>query len=286
MDTHIHTTVSDGTDTPEQLLGKVKDAGIEFFSITDHDAVKGCNDIAGILTASDPKFVTGVEFGAEDDEGKYHILGYGYDPNTDSILEVVKMARDLRTMKVTTRIDGLKSRYGFTFPQEDLDALFGLYNPGKPHIANLMVKYGYAMSKDEAIKEYLDAIKIPKSHITPQEAINGILGSGGIPVLAHPTYGSGDELILGDELDERIQKLMSYGLQGVEGYYSQYTARMCDQVQSIAEKYDLYVSAGSDYHGKNKLVMLGDTGLDAAVQRPRGLIRFIEKACSLSAQIG
>ena len=286
MDTHMHTTASDGTDTPEEILGKVKAAGIELFSVTDHDAVKGCVDIARILTASDPRFITGVEFNSEDDRGKYHILGYGYDPGSDVIEGMIQKVRNMRMMKVTERVDGLKSRFGIEFPSDEVEALMALYNPGKPHIANLMVKYGYVSDKTQAIKDYIDKIPIPNSHIDPKSAIEGIIKAGGIPVLAHPPYGSGDEMILGDELDERVRKMISYGLRGVEGFYSQYTNLMCRQVLEIAEKYDLYVSAGSDYHGKNKLVILGDTGLENVRERPRGLIRFIELAQSLLTEVG
>ena len=243
-------------------------------------------DIARILTASDPRFITGVEFNSEDDRGKYHILGYGYDPGSDVIEGMIQKVRNMRMMKVTERVDGLKSRFGIEFPSDEVEALMALYNPGKPHIANLMVKYGYVSDKTQAIKDYIDKIPIPNSHIDPKSAIEGIIKAGGIPVLAHPPYGSGDEMILGDELDERVRKMISYGLRGVEGFYSQYTNLMCRQVLEIAEKYDLYVSAGSDYHGKNKLVILGDTGLENVRERPRGLIRFIELAQSLLTEVG
>lgn len=286
MDTHMHTTVSDGTDSPEEILGKVMEAGIELFALTDHDGIKGCSDLERILSPSDPAFLAGVEFNSRDNEGKYHILGYGYDPAAKSIVHLVDKARAMRMKKARVRIDELRDRFGFTFPQEETQALFALYNPGKPHIGNLMVKYGYAASKDSAIREYLDKIKTPDSYVGPEEAIKAIRDAGGIPVLAHPPYGSGDELIMGDDLNERVKRLMSFGLEGLEGYYSQYTAKMRDQVLSIAAEYDLYITAGSDYHGRNKMVILGDTGLSEETDRPRGLIRFIERAESLIVKVG
>ncbi len=277
LDLHMHSTVSDGTDTPEELLARVREAGLELFSLTDHDAIKGCERILAARRADDPAFLPGVEFSCRDEDGKYHILGYGYDPDTEPIRRVVALGHGYRMKKVTARLDFLKTRFGFDFPAEELERLFSLYNPGKPHIGNLMVKYGYAETKESAIKDYIDQLRIRSDYMRPEEAIAGILGSGGIPVLAHPCYGSGDELILGDEMDRRLRKLIAFGLQGVEAYYCGFTGKLRGAMLSFAAQYGLYVTAGSDYHGKNKLAALGETGLEAAEDRPEGLLRFLKR---------
>lgn len=275
IDLHMHTTVSDGTDTPAEIFTRVKEAGIDMFSVTDHDAVKGCGMIRELLTPEDPKFICGVEFSCKDEDGKYHILGYGYDPDSASMQDVVALGHSYRIRKVNARLDFLKQEFGFAFPQEDLDWLHAMDNPGKPHIANLMVRRGFAETKEKAIKEYLNKLSFPSQYVRPEEAIKGILEGGGIPVLAHPSYGSGDQLILGEEMDERLKKLMGFGLQGVEAFYSGFTKRLRTQILDFAEKYDLYVTAGSDYHGANKLVVLKDTGCPDASEGPESLKRFI-----------
>lgn len=280
----MHTNVSDGTDTPEEILHNVRQAGIGMFSVTDHDAVKGCKAIQNILTENDPFFVTGVEFSCKDEKGKYHILGYGYDANSAPIQKVVEMGHHYRIDKVRARLDYLKSEYGFTFSEEDIQRLFSLDNPGKPHIGNMMVRYGYAGTKEIAIKQYINGIHFKTQYVRPEEAIAGILGSGGIPVLAHPCYGSGDQLILGDELESRVKRLMEFGLKGVEGFYSGFTEKLREQVLSIAGRYGLYVTAGSDYHGTNKMVVLGDTGLHSAQTIPGGLLRFYEDVHGSNAE--
>ena len=276
IDLHMHSTVSDGTDTPEELLSRVREAGLDLFSLTDHDAIKGCAQILAVRKAGDPAFLPGVEFSCKDEDGKYHILGYGYDPETEPIHSVVALGHGLRMKKVQMRLDFLKERFGFDFPREEIQALLSLDNPGKPHIGNLMVKYGYAPSKEIAIKDYIDQLRIRSDYVRPEQAIAGILGSGGIPVLAHPCYGSGDELILGEELDLRVRKLMDFGLQGIEAFYSGFTEKLRKEMLALAERYGLYVTAGSDYHGANKLVRLGNTGLDATPELPEGLLRFLE----------
>ena len=271
----MHTTVSDGTDTPEGILSRVRAAGIGLFAVTDHDALKGAETILSVRTAEDPAFLTGVEFSCRDEEGKYHILGYGYDPDAESIRRVVELGHSYRMNKVKARLDFLETQFSLPFPEEELQALFALDNPGKPHIGNLMVKYGYARSKEEAIKDYINKLHFRSEYVRPEEAIAGILRSGGIPVLAHPVYGSGDQLILGDEMDARLRRLMDFGLRGVEAYYSGFTAKLREQMLAFASQYGLYVTAGSDYHGANKLVALGDTGLGGPDEWPEGLRRFL-----------
>ena len=278
IDLHMHSTVSDGTDTPEEILGHVKEAGIELFSLTDHDAVKGCGRIRALLREGDPVFLPGIEFSCRDEEGKYHILGYGFDPDAPAMRQVVALGHGYRMKKVRARLDFLAERFGFRFSEKELEELLALDNPGKPHIANLMVKHGYAETREKAMKEFIDQLRFRSEFVRPEEAIAGILGGGGIPVLAHPAYGSGDQLILGEEMERRLTRLMGFGLQGVEAFYSGFTSKLSRQMLRCAERYGLYVTAGSDYHGKNKLVQLGDTGLGGPDEWPEGLKSFLKAA--------
>ena len=275
IDLHIHTTVSDGTDTPEELIKKVGEAGISVFSVTDHDAVKAAKIIAPLLCDGDPRFIPGVEFSCRDEEGKYHILGYGYDPDDPSVENVVGYGHSLRMKKVTARLDFIKTEFGFDFPEEEITRLLLLDNPGKPHIANLMVKYGYVDTKERAINEYIDRLHFKSEYVRPEEAISGILAGGGVPVLAHPFYGSGDETIVGDDMEKRLVRLMKFGLCGIEAFYSGFSSKLRREALALAKKYDLFVTAGSDYHGTNKLVILGDTGLDDAKKLPAGMVKFL-----------
>ena len=254
IDLHMHSTVSDGTDTPQELLRRVREAGTRLFALTD---------------------LNGVEFSCQDEQGKYHILGYHYDLDSAPINDVVELGHGYRMEKVHFRLQFLKDRFGFTFAEEDVQALLALDNPGKPHIGNLMVRYGYAPSKEVAIKDYISQADFLDRHVRPEEAIQGILGSGGIPVLAHPAYGSGDELIVGEQMDRRLRRLTGFGLQGVEAFYSAFTPKLVKETLSFAETYGLYVTAGSDYHGENKMIALGRTNLDDTEAIPEGMKRFL-----------
>ncbi len=275
IDLHMHTTVSDGTDTPEELIRAVRAAGISVFSVTDHDAVKAPQILRGSLKKDDPKLIPGVEFSCKDEQGKYHVLGYGFDPDAAPVQAVIAHGHSLRMQKLTVRLDFLRETFGFTFPKEEIDRLFALDNPGKPHIGNLMVKYGYAKTKEEAIVQYINRMPPGIQSVRPEEAIRGILAGGGVPVLAHPFYGSGNELILGEEMETRLRRLMEFGLQGVEAYYSGFSEKLRGQMLAFAKRFRLYATAGSDYHGTNKLVNLGDTGLNAENEYPEELLRFL-----------
>ena len=281
IDLHMHTTVSDGTDTPEGLIEAVRAAGLSLFAVTDHDAIRAAEILPPLLEGQDLRFLPGVEFSCKDEEGKYHILGYGYDPQSSAIRSVVDHGHALRMKKVVARLEFLKTTFGFSFPTEEIDQLLSQNNPGKPHIGNLMVRFGYAKTKEEAIEQYINQVHFKSEYVRPEEAIEGILSSGGIPVLAHPFYGSGSELILGEEMENRLLKLMRFGLQGLEAFYSGFPAKLQNEALSLAKKHRLYVTAGSDYHGTNKLVRLGDTGLDAEVEYPEELLRFLDDAVGL-----
>lgn len=279
IDLHMHSTVSDGTDTPAELLGKVKEQGLELFSVTDHDAVKAGAESLKIRGESDPFFITGVEFSCKDEGGKYHILGYRYDPDAEPVHALVEKSHEFRMRKVRARMDFLRDEYNFVFPEEETEKLFALDNPGKPHIGNLMAKYGYAKSKDEAITEYINKCSYRSEYLRPKEAIKGILESGGIPVLAHPSFGNGNDYIVGHAMRERLYKLKGYGLLGVEAFYSGFSQELTSEILAFAKEPDFgfYVTAGSDYHGKNKTVLLGDTGYSRyAGEIPPGMVRFME----------
>ena len=273
----MHSTVSDGTDTPRELLEHVREAGITLFALTDHDAVKGCKEIRGLLSENDPKLVTGVEFSCRDEQGKYHILGYRYDPDSESIRELVERGHRYRIRKAKKRLAMIKDRFGFAFSEEDIRNLLNLDNPGKPHIANLMVQYHYAPSKQTAIRDYLNQVHFRSEYIRPEEAIQGILAGGGIPVLAHPAFGSGEQMITGAEMEQRLRRLAGFGLQGVEAFYSEYTPELTAEALAFVEKYDLVVTAGSDYHGRNKTIPLGKTNLDRETSIHEGLKRFLRR---------
>jgi Predicted metal-dependent phosphoesterases (PHP family) len=274
IDLHLHSTVSDGTDSPAELLERVRAAGVGVFSLTDHDAIRGCAEIQALLGPESPHFLPGVEFSCKDELGKYHILGYGCRAEAAALRELVELGHSQRMRKLEARLEQLSARFGITFSAAELAALRALPNPGKPHLGNLLVRLGYAETVGQAIRRYLDFQALPEEQIRPETAIAGILGSGGIPILAHPCFGSGEERILGRELADRVARLTGFGLQGLEALYSGFSPALTEEVLALAEGSGLCVTAGSDYHGQNKTVSLGETGLSPERPWPEGLRRF------------
>lgn len=277
IDLHMHSVVSDGTDTPQELISRVKDAGITLFSLTDHDAFNGCETVRRTLGADDPAFIDGIEVSCRDAEGQYHILGYGFDRDAAAMKTLVETGHGYRMKKLAVRLAYLKETYGFDFSDEDRASLAALNNPGKPHIAKLMIRYGYAPTVSEAIRTYLNGVHVPDAYIRPEQAIEAISASHGIPVLAHPSLGRGDENIVGDDMEKRLKKLIGFGLSGVEAFYSGFTPFLQAEILAFADRFGLYVTAGSDYHGENKKVRLGDTHLLPENGYPDGLCRFLER---------
>ncbi|SEQ35780.1 hypothetical protein SAMN02910289_01859 [Lachnospiraceae bacterium RM5] len=279
IDFHIHTSISDGTDTPEELLKKLLKEKINSFSVTDHDSVKSAKVFKEIFNENNFdnkfKYITGVEFACRDSNGKYHILGYNYNPDSGMINELCDKAHEYREYKVKKRIELLEEEYNIVFPEEEIDNLMKLDNPGKPHIGNMMVKYGYAKTRDEAINDYINKLSYREKYIGPVEVIEAVLKADGIPILAHPSFGSGRECITGKEMDDRIKHLLEFGLKGVEAFYSGFDKKLRDENLYFADKYNLFVTAGSDYHGNNKSVKLGDTGCDYK-NLNKGLKNFLD----------
>jgi len=265
-DLHIHTVYSDGTDTLTELLTKVRRNRIDFFSITDHDEIRGSEIMLRMLSEDtqeeDPLFVPGVEFSCRDEKGKYHILGYAYDPGSESVQDMVKVFHAIRMHKFAGRLAFLRAEYGIVFDDWEVAMLRSLNNPGKPHIGKLIVKHGYADNVSEAIRNYLNNYHGGERRIRPEEAIEAVLKSGGIPVLAHGVFGDGDQLLDEDEMEERVTRLAGCGLQGIECFYSRYTPQQQALMLKLRDRHGLYATAGSDYHGTNKPVALGNIGVD------------------------
>ncbi len=280
VDLHLHTLISDGTDSLEEIIENVRKAELDLFSVTDHDSIKAGIMIPPMLETIEPEqrtaFVRGIEFSCEDELGKYHILGYGYDPAVPGIAEVVEDGHRMRMRKTKARLQFLQNEFQFQFTEEEIHELLSKDNPGKPHIANLMIKHGYAEDIKDAINHYINKKEFQNEHVRPEDAIKGILKSGGIPVLAHPTYGDGDDLILGEEMEKRLQHLMGFGLAGVEAYYSGFSPKIQSECLAFAEQFDLYITAGSDYHGGNKMIEIGWTNLEDMAEAPPGLLRFLQ----------
>lgn len=258
FDLHLHTTASDGSDTPSELIKLAKEAGLTVISVTDHDTLNGCIEARNI-PQSDVKIITGIEFSCHlfrEDGFDCHILGYGFDPASPELLSAIAHGRQMRLIKLEARLKYLASQFNIVFEPSELEWLHSLNSTAKPHLASLIVKRGLADTISDAIDKYLKGSKFPDDRIDAKEAISAIISAGGIPVYAHPIGGERERRLTFDELRHRVDALIPLGLQGLECYYSRYSRADEDMLISFAESRGLLVSGGSDYHGRNKTVEL------------------------------
>jgi len=253
IDLHIHSTASDGTLTPAEIIALALRLRLSAISITDHDSIAGSREALLDGIPEGLGFLTGVEISAEPPAsypgaGSIHILGYGMrldDPELNGTLEKLQDARKDRNPQIIARLNKL----GIAMGLEELEREAGDGQPGRPHIAKLLVRKGIVRTIDEAFDRYLGNGKpayVDKFRIESSQAIELINGAGGIPVLAHPCLL---ELESDQQLDEILREMMSMGLKGLEVYFSEHSPEQTRRFAELAQRCDLLMTGGTDFHG-------------------------------------
>lgn len=262
-DLHIHTAASDGSDSPAALAQKVLAAGLELFSVTDHDTVDGALAVEALLPAG-VGFLRGVEFSCISPGGKCHILGYGFDPAHPAFRAALDEGAQLRREKLERRIVHLREKFGIILTEEELAWLRSLKSPGKPHLGGLLVERGLASDRKSAISQFLSGVP-GRDRIDSKTAIGAIRAAGGIAVWAHPLGGEGEKRLTETEFAARLAVLAADGIQGLECHYSRYSPAESELLLGYARARGLIVTGGSDYHGANKSdIHLGQLGTENA----------------------
>ena len=271
VDLHIHTNASDGTDSPANLLWNLQKAGINIFAVTDHDTIRGAMAVKRIIPRGF-RFIQGIEFSCRTQGGhKCHILGLNYDENNIDFQAALRIGDELRHQKFHKRIELLRSDFGITFTDDELDFLLKIPGVGKPHLANLLVMKGLAANRQEAITNYIDKCTTGSTRIDAELAVKAILSAGGVPVWAHPLGGEGEQELPEAAFRLVLNELVSYGLKGLECWYSKYTSYKCEWLTKQAQHRGLLISGGSDYHGTNKTVPIGKLNAENRAVSPEQL---------------
>lgn len=261
-DLHIHTAASDGSDSPAELAQKVRKAGLELFSVTDHDTVDGALAMEALIPEG-VGFLRGVEFSCISPGGKCHILGYGFDPTHPRFLAALDEGTRLRRGKLERRIVHLREKLGIVLTEEELRWLRSLKSPGKPHLAGLLVERGLAPDRGSAIRRFLSGVP-GRDRIESKTAIDAIRAAGGIAVWAHPLGGEGEKRLTEIQFEQQLAVLLAAGIQGLECRYSRYSPAESELLLGYARACRLIVTGGSDYHGVNKKgIALGQLGTEA-----------------------
>ena len=257
IDLHIHTTASDGSDSPGELAAKV--AGLALFSVTDHDTVDGALAMEALVPPG-VRYVRGVEFSCADPAGKCHILGYGYDPDHPAFRGALAQGRQLRLGKMRLRVEALGRDFGLVLTRQEEDWLWSRRSPGKPHLGRILLERGLAPDIDSAIRGFIRDVP-GRDRIDAKTAVEAILASGGFPVWAHPLGGEGEKRLTMEKFEKLLENLVQYGIRGMECHYSRYSPEEAEFLAARARERGLTVTGGSDYHGKNKTgIALGQLG--------------------------
>lgn len=266
IDLHAHTTASDGSLSPCELVSKAREIGLSALGITDHDTIAGWSEAMEAGAQMGVEIAPGVELSVSYEGGRFHLLAYYIEPDSE-IIQILTRIQAARANRNGEILDNLRS-LGLPLEEAEVRSFSGSPDGqlGRPHFAQAMVARGYVSSTQEAFDLYLADGKpayATKAVLTPQDAIKGIREAGGVSVWAHPPLNRKFSL---DELAERAAQWRAWGLDGLETFYSKYSPEEAEWARRVCSELDLIESGGSDFHGRSKpTVFLGHSQMGAAV---------------------
>ena len=245
VDLHTHTTYSDGTLSPEQLLRKASEKGLSALSITDHDSIEGCLEAHELSKEFSIEIIDGIEFSCYEDGKEYHILGYNFDPGNRDLLRYLdefRKARFIRAEKIVKKLNYI----GLNITFNEVLEKAGKAPVARPHIASILVEKNLAESFKNAFWTYLVEGKPayePKANFTITQALSVLNKAGGVAILAHPgKYVTQDEL----------SKIIRMGIDGIETVHPSHDKATISFLKKIASQYWLIGTGGSDFHGNRE----------------------------------
>jgi len=248
VDLHIHSTASDGSLSPAEIIETARKVGLRAIAITDHDTVEGSVEALRYQDSSGVEILPGIEISVSFDSGTMHMLGYLMrldDVSLGQTLKVVQEARTNRNLEIIKRLQDV----GVDISYDEVLKVSGGGQIGRPHIAQVLVHKKAVQTIDEAFNKLLKKGRptyVERYRLLPVEAIQTILGAGGVPVLAHPfTLNAKTE----GDLDRVLADLKQAGLKGVEVYYPGHGPELTALYKRLADRHGLLVTGGTDFHG-------------------------------------
>ena len=270
FDLHIHTTASDGTDSPEAVVALAAGKGFSIIAITDHDTMCGVPEAVAAGEKYGVRVIGGVEISAGG-QTEVHVLGYGVR-DVERLEQTLTLMRDKRAERMAGMVEKLRA-LGVDVTLDEVTALSG-GSVGRSHLARVLIDKGVVRDVREAFAKYLSPGKpayVEREKLGVQQAVRLIADCGGLPVIAHPGQNRGES----DWGRERFHALKAYGLRGIEVYHMAHGAAQAAAFERIARAENLLVTGGSDYHGKVKNVGIGD-GMQHWRRRGEDLRRFLK----------
>ena len=242
IDLHIHTTASDGSWTPKEVVEQAKKLGLTAIAITDHDTMDGVERAIQRGAELGVEVIPGVELNTDYDDHEVHVLGYYLDFTNPSLQKELAELRDARVNRMRLMVEKLAT-VGVQISYDRVREIAGEGAIGRPHLARAIMEAGYASEWEEIFQKLIGRgcpAYVPRTKLTPTDAVKLILEVGGVPVLAHPGL---------NDLDEIIPDLIKAGLQGMEIYHYDHTDADIEHYEEMAQQYGLFFTGGSDCHG-------------------------------------
>ncbi|MEV5423128.1 PHP domain-containing protein [Streptomyces cellulosae] len=263
IDLHTHSTASDGTDTPAQLVRKAAAAGLDVVALTDHDTTRGHAEALAALPQG-LTLVTGAELSCRLDGVSMHLLAYLFDPEEPALLAERELVRDDRVPRAKGMIAKL-NELGVPVTWEQVARIAGDGSVGRPHVASALVELGVVDSVSDAFTpEWLadgGRAYVPKHETDPFEAVRLVKNAGGVAVFAHPAAAKRGRTVP----DSAIAELAQAGLDGIEVDHLDHDPDTRARLRGLAGELGLLVTGSSDYHGSRKTCVLGEFSTDPEV---------------------
>jgi len=250
IDLHMHSTFSDGTQTPTQLVERAKQNNVEVMAITDHDNVDGLKEGRIEAEKKGITFVNGIEVSANFKDKDIHILGYFLNLEDEEFLGWLKKLQEKRfnrTLEILKKLSNL----GIDISLSEVEGEVLGNVIGRPHIAKMILKKGFATTMDEVFDRYLgdgQPAYVPKVGVDMVEVVKKLKANGAVVVLAHPHLISHPD----DTVINIIDILIKNGLDGLELYYPSIILRKKNKLMKVAKKRNLILTGGSDFHGLHR----------------------------------
>jgi len=258
VDLHLHTTYSDGSFTPEELIKNAKKIGYSAIAITDHDTIKGLKPALKTARKYNLEVVPGIEFNTSFNKNDIHILGYYININNNCLKNLLSKIRKERRERIKKMVRLLKELYGYDISFSEIKNISENNIIGRAHIARLLTEKKYVSSWEKVFNKYIKKGRpayVDRTKITPFKAIDIIKKAGGIPVIAHPGLIENNPI---------VKQIINYGIAGLEVYYLEHSKEQTQYYKNLAQNNELLITGGSDCHGpKNKDgIRLGKMRLD------------------------
>ncbi|NLK78452.1 MAG: PHP domain-containing protein [Clostridiales bacterium] len=250
IDLHTHSTESDGTLTPQELMQLASDIGLSAIALTDHDTVGGLSKAKPVDESLGIELVPGIELSTDYNGTEVHMLGFYIDDTNPAFLKKLQEFIDSRNLR-NEKMAFLLQKEGFSITLEDLYREYPDSVITRAHFARYLVEHGYVKDRDTVFRKYLGdncRCYVPREKITPFEAIDLIHLGGGLAFFAHPVLCHMNH----DRLRFFVRDLKEAGLTGMEAVYSMNSPGDERNMKKLAQEFDLLISGGSDFHGENK----------------------------------